>query len=346
MFIVATISKNSYAPEKIREIILAGASVLRFNFSHGSPEQMFEHIQVARQVIADLGMEGQVKIMADLPGAKLRLGQFEPFDYPIKVGQMLTFKSAKESADPAEFIPVNAEGIGRLVTVGQEITIADGSPSLRVKEILSDESFVAEALMDGFVIHMKGLNIGQGVDLQDHITPEFLAHADNLSSIKPDWIALSFVNSLEFVERAKAILRQKMQIDELPPIVAKVETAQGVEKINDIAQAVDVLMVARGDLAVTTPFELLGLEQKRIIRAAKKAGKPVIVATQLLESLLDGRVPTRSEILDLTNIVLDGADGIMFAKETGLSLTPGFSVAMARKIIEAVENNREKYEGQ
>lgn len=337
MFIIATISKNSYAPEKIREIILAGASVLRFNFSHGTPEQMLEHIQVAKQVIAELGLGGQVKIMADLPGAKLRLGQFEPFDYPVKAGQLVVFKSAKESLDPGDFIPVNAENIGRLVQLEQEISVADGSPNFMVKKILSDDSFLAVALNNGLLIHMKALNVGQGVDLQDHITPEFLAHAENLSQIKPDWIALSFANSADFVERAKTVLRQKMGVAELPPIVAKIETAQGVQQIEEIARVVDILMVARGDLAVTTPFELLGLSQKRIVRAAKTANKPVIVATQILESLLNERVPTRSEILDLTNIILDGADGIMFAKETGLSLTPGFSVSIAKKIIDAVE---------
>lgn len=339
MYIVATISKNSFAPEKIKEIIIAGASVLRFNFSHGTPDQMFDRIQTARKVISELGGEKTIKIMADLPGAKLRLGKFEPFDYPVKSGQSFIFKTAKDSDSPEDFIPVNAENIGQLVKIGQEISIADGSPSFLINKILSDEAFTATALNDGLITHMKGLNIGQGVDSLNHLTEEFLTHAGMLSRIKPDWIALSFVNSAASIEHTKSILREKMDITKLPPIVAKIETPQGVKNIDEIAEKADILMVARGDLAVTTPFELLGLEQKCIVQAAKKANKPVIVATQILESLLDGRVPTRSEILDLTNIVLDGVDGIMFAKETGLSLTPGFSVSTAKKIIEAVEKN-------
>ena len=340
MFIVATISKNSYAPEKIREIILAGASILRFNFAHGTPEQMFEHIQIAKTVISELDCKTSVKILADLPGAKLRLGQFAPFEYPIKKGESFIFKSGNDSKHPTDFVPVKAKNIGKIVQVGQEISVSDGSPNFLVKEILSDESFIATALTHGLLTSMKGFNIGQKVDSLDHITPEFLAHAEKLSKIKPDLIAFSFVNSVDFLERAKAVLREKMGVEKLPPIIAKIETEKGLENIREIAQQADMLMVARGDLAITTPFELLGIAQKRIIQAAKAAGKPVIVATQLLESLLDSRVPTRSEILDLTNIVLDESDGIMFAKETGLSLTPGFSISIAKKIIEAVEKSK------
>jgi pyruvate kinase len=339
MLIIATISKNSYAPAKIEEIITAGATILRFNFSHGSPAEMEEHIKVAREVITRL-KRSDVKILADLPGAKLRLGRFEPSEFLVKAGQEVIFKSASGSVLPQEFIPVNAPEIGLLVQENQEISVGEGDPSFLVKKIIGPDSFQAISLNDGFVQTMKGFNVGIGVDELNHITADTLAHIKILPNIKPDLIAVSFVNSAKHLEEVRRLIKASFGSDQIPPLVAKVETIQGVEKIEEIAASVDWLMVARGDLALTAPYELLGVYQKRIIIAAKKAGKPVIVATQILESLLDKRRPTRSEILDLTNIVLDGADAIMFAKETGLSLTPGFSVKIAQDIINAVEKNK------
>ncbi len=339
MLIIATISKNSYAPAKIEEIIKAGATILRFNCSHGSPAEMEEHIQIAKEVITRL-KRPDVKILADLPGAKLRLGRFEPNELLIKSGQEVIFKSAADSAFPQEFIPVNAPNISLLVQENQEISLGEGDPSLLVKKIISPDSFQAISLNDGFIQSMKGFNVGIGVDELNHITPDTLAHIKILPHIKPDLIAVSFANSAKHLEEVRALIKTSLNSNQIPPLVAKVETLQGIEKIEEIANSADWLMVARGDLALTAPYELLGIYQKRIISAAKKAGKPVIVATQILESLLDKRRPTRSEILDLTNIILDGADAIMFAKETGLSLTPGFSIKIAQEIIEAVEKNK------
>ncbi len=236
MFIVATISKNSYEPEKIKEIIEAGASILRFNFSHGTPDEMISRVKVAKKVILDLGKDETVKIMADLPGNKLRLGKFEPFDYLVNIGQEIIFKSSKESKDPNEFIPVNVEEIGKLVKVNQEISVADGSPRFSVKEILSNDSFKAVVLNNGLIPNQKGLNVGQGVDFLDHITNEFLAHADVLLKIKPDFIALSFVNSLDYLKKAKMILKEKMGIKKLPLLVAKIETEKGVKYVDEIAK--------------------------------------------------------------------------------------------------------------
>ncbi|KKW16445.1 MAG: pyruvate kinase [Parcubacteria group bacterium GW2011_GWC2_49_9] len=328
MFIVATISKNSYPAEKIREIIDAGAEVLRFNFSHGSPDEMYERVLVAKNVIREAGKEGTVKIMADLPGDKLRLGKYEPTNVPVHAGDTIRFKSGGTTPDPHTFVPVDVHALGTIVKPGQEISVADGDLRFRIKDIVSDESCTAVALNAGEIPSMKAFNIGQGVDSLNHLTKRTVAHMAKLSEMNPDWVALSFVNSAAFVEKARTMLKEKMHTDALPPLVAKIETLQAVERIDEIAQSVDVLMVARGDLAITA-------------RAAKRAGKPVIVSTQILDSLVTHLVPTRSEILDLTNIVLDGADGIMFAKETGISPTPGYSVKVARKIIEAVEKNRD-----
>lgn len=343
MYIVALISISSYAPEKIREIILAGATVLRFNFSHGTPSEMTERIRVARSVIDELGLRGQIKILADLPGDKMRLGKFEPNHFHVKDGQRVVFRSGGASSDPADFIPVNYKNICDYLEVGQVLVLGDGECSLIVKEIHGPDSFTAEVFGNGFIPAERGIGIGPGVDGLDHITDKTLEHMANLPTIMPDWIAFSFVGNADYLRRAKLLLRQ-YALDDMPVLVAKIETPDGVTNIDEIAQECDVLMVARGDLEITAPYELLGVYQKQIIEAARRNNKQSIVGTQILESLLERKIPTRSEILDLTNIVLDGADGIMLSQETGLSCTPGYSVAVAKKIINAVEQFQLKNE--
>ncbi|MFA6098980.1 MAG: pyruvate kinase [Patescibacteria group bacterium] len=342
MYIVATISKNSYPAEKIEEILKAGATMLRFNFSHGTPQDQAGHIQTARTVIAKLGLEKSVKIIADLPGDKLRLGTFEPIHFPIKKGQLVKFVLDYNSDDPSKFIPIDADNICKYLKAGQPISVGDGDPALIITEIIDENTFTALVQNNGGIQSMKGFNIGRGVDELDHFTKKTLESIAYLPKIKPDLIALSFVNNRAYLKKAKKLLAEQYHSDKLPPLVAKLETPEAIKNLDEIAKDCDIFMVARGDLAITAPYEMLGIYQKQIVQAAKRNNKQVIVATQLLESLMESHTPTRSEILDLTNIVLDGADGIMFAKETGLSLTPGYSVSIAKKIINAVEKNRDK----
>lgn len=347
MMIIATISKNSYGSDKIEEIITAGADVLRYNFSHGNPEEMRGKIAVAHEVIDRLGVRGRVKILADLPGGKIRLGMIEAaglVDKPqdawhlleVKVGEEYLFKSGVTSPSQYEFIPVDHPNIGTLATVGQAVVIADGELAFEILEIIGDDSFRARALNSYHIPVLKGINFGGAIDEIDHITDKTLEHIGELHIIKPDMVAFSFVNSAAYVHRARSLLVEHGIDTNTTPIVAKLESPKALENLDEIAQAADILMVARGDLGLTTPIEELGLSQKKICAAAKKHGKQVIVATMILNSLLSNYVPSRAEVLDLTNIVLDGADGIMLAKETGLSLTPGASVRMARRIITAV----------
>lgn len=338
-YIIATISKNSYPADKIREIILAGANVLRFNFSHGTPEDITAKIAVARKVIKDVGKENEVVIMADLPGNKLRLGNFTPSELEVKAGQEILFRSARQSSDPAEFIPVDFPEIGKFLEVGQVITIGDGELAGEVVSLPDKDSFRLRILNDRYIPNLKALNIGRAMDALDHFTPAALAHIANLPVIRPEWVAFSFVRNASDAKRWRALVEQHLAPEWRPKFMAKIETPEGVKNAAEIAAELDALMVARGDLGLAAPIELLGVNQKHIVRAAKEAGKEVVVATQILDSLLTYYTPERAEVLDLTNTVLDGADGIMLAKETGISQTPGHSVAVARRIIEAVEAN-------
>lgn len=340
MYIVATISKNSYAPKKIEEILRVGAGVLRYNFSHGDPAIMTERFNTARAIIRNLGLENKVKLLADLPGNKIRLGDFLVKESPVKQGDRFKFKTTSYSPDPTEFVPINFPSIGELVERKQIFTLGDGEIAFEVTEILDRHSFYARALNAGHIPALKGVNIARGIDELNHFTETTLAHLHKLINLKPDWVAFSFVNSAEYLRRAKELLKSHINDDWKPRIVAKIETPKGIENIDEIARETDIVLIARGDLGLLCPIEELGINQKKIIKAAKAAGKEVIVATQILDSLIDYYIPKRSDILDLTNIVLDGADGIMLAKETGISLTPGRSVSMAKKIIDVVEKQK------
>ncbi len=342
MYIVATISKNSYAPEKIEEIILAGATVLRYNFSHGTPEEMADKINVARKIIDKLNLTEKIKIMADLPGGKIRLGGFPSEQYEAEKDEILIFKSGDYSENPKEFIPVDFLEIGKLVHIGQLISSGDGEMGFKVIEILSDSSFKAQVLNGWHIPALKALNIGRGIDEIDHFTDKTISHIRNLLKINPEWVAFSFVNSGDYLRRAKKLLKEYGLKN--VKIVSKVESPKGIENIHEIIDESDIILVARGDMGLTTPIEQLGINQKYIVNATKKKDKEVIVSTQILDSLLSYYIPSRAEVLDLTNIVLDGADGIMLAKETGISLTPGYSVSVAKSIIKTVEHSQKIYE--
>ncbi len=338
MYIVATISKNSYSADKIQNILEAGARVLRFNFSHGSPEEMAQKIQVAKEVITRLGLESQVKIMADLPGNKIRLGAFPGGEYTVAQGQEVVFRSGATSPDAAEYVPINLAEVSSYVTENEEISFGDGEIGFRVTKILSPDSFVAVALNSRYIPEGKGVNLGQAVDKFEHLTEATLSHIQNLKNIQPDLVAFSFINSVESLIKLKSVLNEYYPNNTVQ-IVSKIESSLGIQNIKDIIDETDIIMIARGDLGLTTPYEKLGLVQKKIIKLTKQRGKEVIVATQILDSLLDYYIPSRAEISDLTSIVLEGADGIMMAKETGISATPEHSVSVAKKIIDAVENN-------
>lgn len=339
MYIVATISKNSYTADKIEEIILAGATVLRYNFSHGTPQEMREKIGVARAVIEKLGKKGTVKVMADIPGAKIRLGKFTPGEYAVEKGALVIFRSAGASEDPAEYIPVDYPKIASYIAVGQCVTCGDGELGFEVTKVIDDDAFEAKALNARHVPAMKALNLGSNMDSIEHITPQAIDHLKGLTAIDPEWVLFSFVNSAAYLKKLKSLLGE-FNPGLSPYIVSKIETEQGVARIDEILEETNAAMVARGDLGLTVPIERIGIYQKNIVKAAKKAGKGSIVSTQILDSLLHYHIPSRAEVLDLTNIVMDGADGIMLAKETGISATPGYSVAVAKKIIDFVENNR------
>ncbi len=330
--IIATISINSYTADKIEEIILAGADILRFNFSHGTPKEMQAKVQVAKDVINKLKLNNKVKILADLPGAKIRLGDF-PDEAYISVGDKILFKTAKSSPDFKKFIPVDYTNIGKAVCKKQTISVGDGEIGFEVIDIKSDDEFIARVLNDGRIPPLKAINLGAEMTRINHITQKTIEHIENLSSIDPDFVAFSFINSGDDLSILANMLR-KHRPSFKGGIVAKIETEEAVNNLNTILQSTDFVMIARGDLALSADYTKLGILQDKIISKCKKNNTPFIIATQVMDSILDRFVPARAEIVDVSNAVINGAYAIMLAKETGVSKTPGFSVETVRKIIE------------
>jgi pyruvate kinase len=277
--------------------------------------------------------------LADLPGNKIRLGKFPSHRYPVEQGQEILFQSGESSPNPAEFIPINLGHVGKYVTLNEEISFGDGEIGFKVTDIINEDSFKAEALNARELFAEKGVNLGQKVDEVDHLTANTVLHIKNLKNIRPDWVAFSFVNSRENLKVMKDLLEEHYP-GHTARIVAKVESPLGVHNINEIIEETDVVMIARGDLGLTVPYEQLGILQKKIIQKTKEKGKEIIVATQILDSLMSSYIPSRAEVADLTSIVLEGADGIMMAKETGMSATPGHSVAVAKRVIDYVEKEK------
>lgn len=337
MLIFAAISINSLTSDKIKKIILSGADVLRYNFSYRSPEENIERIKTAYQTIDELN--SSVKILIDFPPNKVRLGDFDLKLMTVKEGEEIIFQSSEYSPDCHLFVPVQTTNLGSNTYVDQMITIGDGEISIQVTEIIDTNTIKARILNTGVIQAMKGFNIGQKID-SERITnqyQEIFKHLEQ-NDIEPNYIAIPFIT----LQISEDIIRQIPECCKKSKIIFKIEDRAGIDCLEEILKnpICNMIMMDRGEIGINVPFEKLGIVQKQIIKMAKKYNKLVIISTQILESTMNNYIPNRAEILDLTNIVLDGAGGVMFCKETGLGLRPAYTISVAKKIIQAVENNK------
>lgn len=337
MMIIAGVSINTFLPDKIKKIILSGADVLRYNFSYRSNEENIEHIKIAINTVD--GLNSSIKILIDLPSYKIRLGDFDIKLFSVREGSELTFQSSKYSPDCEMFLPVDTLNLGTKTYVDQTITIGDGEISIQVTEILSPTTIRAKILNTGIIQAMKGFNISKKID-EVEIIDQYKEILNNLeqNNIEPDYLAIPYINP----HINEQLLLQIPASCSRSKIIYKIEDHTSLDYLEQICQtpSCNMVMIDRGEMGINIPFEKLGLIQKYIINIAKKYGKTVIVSTQILESTMNNYIPSRSEITDLTNIVLDGAAGIMLCKETGMGLRPAYSISVAKKIIQAVENNK------
>lgn len=326
--IVATIGPASQNAKTLRELIKAGLDVARLNFSHGNFAQKSEAIALIREVSGKL--KKNVAILADLPGPKLRLGEIDG-TYQIKKGETLTFGLGANVTLPIQY------DFTKSVKPGQRMFLNDGLIEL---EILSSKGGVvtAKAKNSGWVTSRKGINLPETLLPGAAFTKEDREAAIFAIGEGVDFIALSFVQTAEEIELLRSVLKEKKSNIK---IISKIEKPHAVTNIEEIIEATDGVMVARGDLAIETSASQVPLIQHKIINLARQYQKPVIVATQMLESMIENPRPTRAEASDVANAVLSQVDAVMLSAESASGKYPVEAVATMSSIIETVEADPE-----
>ncbi|MDD5040241.1 MAG: pyruvate kinase [Patescibacteria group bacterium] len=340
MDIIATIWKEPYYHDRNQRMIDAGVDCFRLKCSHWGVDKIANSLLQARMHIDASGRP--IKLLADMPEAKIRLGDIPGKRVNVTAGESFTFKTAESTSDVHEFVPLQLQNLDKHFKAGDVFYTGDGQLSLRVIEVQGSDRLVAVTQNDGRFILKTGVTIPGISDGLNHITPALDGILALLPESQPDYVAFSFINSRSMLETLNQKLARYTTRKWQPKIIAKIESRKGVENIDEIVDFADGIMVARGDLALTMPFAELGVTQKYLVRKAREAGKYVIVATQVLFSLLDNYIPNRSDILDVTNTCLDGASAIMLCAETAHNEHPERAVSVARDIIRAVEASQNK----
>lgn len=329
--IVCTIGPAVSSEEKIKELIVAGMNVARLNLSHG---EYSEHERVYSLIRKSAESAGRpVAILVDLQGPKIRLGRFSNGPHKLAKGDTFTI-TIDEVEGTAERASTTYKGLPGDCTIDDLVLIDDGSIMARVTHV-TERDVVTEIIQGGAVSNNKGINLpGVAVSVPAMSDKD----KDDLRwalKVGADLIALSFVRSASDIDEALAIMGQAgVRL----PVIAKIEKPQAVENLDEIIEAFDGLMVARGDLGVELPFEDVPMVQKRCITAAREMAKPVIVATQMLDSMISNPRPTRAEATDCANAVLDGADALMLSGETSVGQFPIEAVQTMARIIEKTES--------
>jgi pyruvate kinase len=334
--IVATLGPATSSYESLRAIIDAGIDVARMNLSHGSYDVHEAVYANVRKATADSGRA--VAVMVDLQGPKIRLGKFEAGPYDLAVGDIFRI-TTEEIIGTKELSSTTFKGLPQDVSPGDFLLIDDGKVKVRVVE--TDGTVVTtEVVVAGPVSNNKGINL-PGVAVNVPALSE-KDEADLRWALKlgADLIALSFVRSAKDIERVHEIMAEEGR---KIPVIAKIEKPQAVENLEEIIEAFDSIMVARGDLGVELPLEAVPIVQKRAVELSRRMAKPVIVATQMLESMISSPVPTRAETSDVANAVLDGADAVMLSGETSVGEYPVITVqTMARIVVSTEEHGLER----
>jgi pyruvate kinase len=324
--IVATIGPASWAAERIDALLDAGMNVARVNCAHGTHDTLGRTIATLSERAAAKAMP--LAILADLGGPKLRVGRFAGGGTELVAGRTFTITTDDVTGD-AERVSVNHPGLTRDVKPGYAVFLNDGLIRLEVTGVRGAD-VETRVVTGGWLGDLKGLSVPAAAISTPSLTAKDLADLDFLARQEIDYVGLSFVRS----ENDVTLLREELaKRGAVLPVVAKIEKAQAVERLAAVIAAADAVMVARGDLGVECPIEEVPVLQKRIIRACNQTGKPVITATQMLESMTENPRPTRAEASDVANAVLDGSDAVMLSGETATGKHPVEAVGMMRAII-------------
>ena len=332
--IIATLGPSTSSNETIEKLIKEGVDVLRINFSHSSHEEAQVLIKEIRKINTNLNTN--TSILADLQGPKLRIGKMRP-DISLNVGSIIKIKTGKEFIGDDKVIFINYQTLPLDINIEEKILIDDGKIILKVTETNKKDQILAEVIQGGNVSSNKGFNLPNTSISQPALTDKDIKDAIFSAKQNVDWIALSFVRQESDIKSLIKLLEKNT--DYRIPVIAKIEKPEGVKNIDDIMKYASGIMVARGDLGVEINAAEVPLIQKKLVNKAKKARIPVIIATQMMESMMESLNPNRAEVNDVANSVMDGADALMLSGETSIGKHPIEVIRTISKIIGKVENS-------
>jgi pyruvate kinase len=334
--IVATIGPATSSEEMLEKIILAGVDVCRLNFSHGAHELHQEVIDRVRNINNRLGCN--VALLQDLQGPKLRIGKVEGEFHLVEGDHVLV--TTEEQMSTKDVLFVSYKRLIQDCKPGERILLNDGKVSLVFTEKVKDTTLKAEVIAGGPLSSNKGFNLPDSSLTVPSLTKKDLADLEYGLSQEVDWVALSFVRTADDIVELKRLIAEKGTHTK---VIAKIEKPEAVKNIDEIIKVSDGIMVARGDLGVEVPLQRVPLIQKTIVEKCLAAAKPCIIATQMMETMILDSMPTRAEINDVANAVLDGADALMLSAETSVGKYPLRVIEVMSSIITDIENDRRTY---
>jgi pyruvate kinase len=336
--IVATVGPACDTYDKLLELVKAGVNVFRLNFSHGSHEDKAKIIEHIRNI--NISEPYNISILGDLQGPKLRVGEIKDGSLDIAPGDILTFQSRQKVVGTKDSIYVSYPDLHTDVKPGEKILIDDGKLEVVVQEITKTGDVKVRVTYGGKLLPKKGVNLPDTIISLPAMTEKDIVDLEFIIAQELDWVALSFVRKADdMVDLRRRVEEKNSSIK----IMAKIEMPSAMLDLRNIVNKSDAIMVARGDLGVELPVEKVPMAQREIIRKSIHRAKPVIVATQMMESMIDRVKPNRSEITDVANAVLEGADAVMLSAETAMGQHPALVVETMRKIILEVERTEYPY---
>jgi pyruvate kinase len=325
--IVCTLGPASSSPEVLGALVDAGLNVARINFSHGTQEELADLIATVRKIAS--ARKRPVAILGDLQGPRIRVGDLEA---PLVLDDGKDVVLSPEGTGPKAAIPITYDGLARDVRLGSRVLMDDGLIELQVTEVRSD-AVRARVVHGGILRAHKGLNLPGIAVSAPSLTDKDRADIEFAVAQDLDYLALSFVRKAEDIRALRKLVPKGLLL------VAKIEKDTALQDIHSIVETADAVMVARGDLGVELPFEEVPIAQKRIIAVANGLGRPVITATQMLESMVTNPRPTRAEASDVANAILDGTDAVMLSAETAAGAYPLLAVEAMTRIIQEIERH-------
>jgi pyruvate kinase len=332
--IVATLGPATSEKSVLKDMLEAGVNVFRVNFSHANYDDVKERIQMIRELNKEFGYAAA--ILADLQGPKLRVGKMKE-EVVVNPGDQIIFATGKEFKGTASRVYMNYEQFPKDVKPGERILLDDGKLMFEIVSTNMENEVVAKVIQGGPLKSRKGVNLPNTKISLPALTTKDIEDAIFACELEVDWIALSFVRNAEDLMELQQLIKEHSA--HKIPIIAKIEKPEGVENIDKIVAYCDGLMVARGDLGVEIPAQEVPLIQKQLVLIAKKARIPVIIATQMMETMITSLTPTRAEVNDVANSVMDGADAVMLSGETSVGNYPVQVIQKMTQIIKSVENS-------